>query len=192
MIVLYQPFMLIWTKGDSALMRHLLTPLLMASCFFVLQARQMLQVFKEAADIWHQDRWKPLCSASLNLGLNILFVIVFPEGYKLDGVILSTVLAITFVDVPWETYIMFTRFFNASQAKDYLKLQARFVLIAVLISAATWYGTNIVPLEGIPGLVVKGIVATIISGGITLIIFRSDIKTVTNVLLNKNKEALFH
>ena len=192
MIALYQPFMLIWTKGDPALMQHMLTPLLMAICFFVLQARQMLLVFKEAADIWHQDQWRPLCSACLNLGLNILFVIVFPEGYKLDGVILSTVLAITLVDAPWETYIMFTRFFNTSQARDYLKLQTKFVLIAVLLSAATWYGADAVPLEGMSGLVVKGIVATVISGCMTLLIFRSDIKTLIEVLLIKNKKALFH
>lgn len=190
MIALYQPFMRIWTKDDPALMRHLLTPLLMACCFFVLQARQMLQVFKAAADIWHQDRWKPLCSASLNLGLNILFVIVFPEAYKLDGVILSTVLAITVIDAPWEAYIMFTRFFKPAQARGFLKLQARFVLVAVPLSAATWYGANAVPFEDFPGLVVKGFVAAMISGGIMLVIFHSDIKNILANVLNKNKEAL--
>lgn len=190
MIALYQPFMWIWTKGDPALMRHLLTPLLMACCFFVLQARQILLVFKEAADIWHQDRWKPLCSACLNLGLNILFVIVFPENYKLDGVILSTVLALLLVDTPWEAYIMFTLFFNAAQARDYLKLQARFALIAILLSLATWSGANAVPVDGLPGLVIKGVVAAVISGVLTLAFFRSDIKAVTKSLLNRNKDAV--
>ena len=192
MIALYQPFMQLWTKGDPALMRHLLTPLLMACCFFVLQARQMLLVFKEAADIWHQDRWKPLCSAFLNLGLNILFVIIFPEGYKLDGVILSTVLAITLVDVPWESYIMFTLFFNPAQARDYLKLQTRLAIIAVVLSAATWCGANAVPYEGMPGLLMKGVVAALISGVLTLVFFRSDIRNVAKCLLNRNAEALFH
>lgn len=192
MVALYQPFMRIWTKDDPELIRHLLTPLLMAACFFVQQARQMLLVFKEAADIWRQDRWKPLCSACLNLGLNILFVIVFPEGYKLDGVILSTVLAVTLVDAPWETYIMFTRFFNAAQAQSYLKLQARFLLIAVLMSVAAWYGANAVPIEGLSGLLAKGCVSAVISGGMTLAIFHSDIKALAESLLNKNREALFH
>lgn len=190
MIALYQPFMRIWIKDDPALMRHLLTPLLMAICFFVLQARQMLQVFKEAADIWHQDRWKPLCSAFLNLGLNILFVVVFPENYKLDGVILSTILAILFIDVPWETYIMFSLFFNAEQARDYLKLQTRFLFIAVVLSTATWYGANVIPIEGLPGLVVKGIVAAIISGSMTLAIFHSDIKVLIASVFKKDKKAL--
>ena len=190
MIALYQPFMLIWTKGDPSLMRHILTPLLMACCFFVFQARQMLLVFKVAAAIWHQDRWKPLCGACLNLGLNILFVITFPENYKLDGVILSTVLAIILVDAPWETHVMFTRFFNAAQARVYLKQQARFILLAVLLSVATWYGANAVPLEGLLGLVAKGFVAAIISGSITLAIFRSDIKVAIESILNKKRESL--
>ena len=192
MIALYQPFMFIWTNGDPALMRHLLTPLLMASCFFVIQARQMLLVFKVAADIWRQDQMKPLCGACLNLGLNILFVIVFPENYKLDGVILSTVLATTLVEAPWETYVMFTRFFKTSQLRDYLKLQTRFVLIAILLSVVTWYGTNAVPIEGVFGLLVKGCVAAIISGGMTVLFFLSDIKVFMETLLNRNKKTLLH
>ena len=192
MIALYQPFMFIWTNGDPALMRHLLTPLLMASCVFVLQARQMLLVFKVAADIWRQDQMKPLCGACLNLGLNILFVIVFPENYKLDGVILSTVLATTLVEAPWETYVMFTRFFKTSQLRDYLKLQTRFVLIAILLSVVTWYGTNAVPIEGVFGLLVKGCVAAIISGGMTVLFFLSDIKVFMETLLNRNKKTLLH
>lgn len=192
MIALYQPFMQVWTKGDPALMRHLLTPLLMACYFFVLQARQMLLIFKEAADIWHQDRWKPLVSACLNLGLNILFVVFFPEGYKLDGVILSTILALTFVDAPWETSVMFTHFFNAAQARNYLGVQAKLVLIAVVLSAAAWCGAEAVPFEGLTGLIMKGLVAAVISGGMTLAIFHSEIKPLMEKLLNRDKDALIH
>ena len=155
MIALYQPFMRLWTKEDPALMRHLLTPLLMASCFFVVQARQMLLVFKETAGIWHPDRWKPLVSACLNLGLNILFVILFPDGYKLDGVILSTVLALTLIDTPWELYIVFTLLFNATQARHYLKLQLKLLLIAVVLSAAAWCGAEAMPFDGLTGLLIK-------------------------------------
>ncbi len=187
MIALYQPFMRIWTKDDPALMRHLLTPLLMAGCFFVLQAREILLVFKVAAGIWHQDRWKPLVGACVNLGLNILFVTTFPEGYKLDGVILSTIIATAFVEAPWEAYIMFTRFFNPAQARVFLKLQATFLLIAVLLSAATWYGAHAVTFEGLPGLVIKGIVAAIISGSIMLVLFHSDIKNALAGVLNRKK-----
>lgn len=192
MIALYQPFMRLWTKDDPALMCHMLTPLLITCCFLVIQARQMLLLFKNTAGLWHQDRWKPLIAACLNLGLNITFVKTFPEGYKLDGVILSTIIAITLVEAPWEVYVMFTRFFNAVQARVYLKLQAGFVLFAVLLSAVTWYGANAIPFEGVLGLVMKGCVAAIISGGITLAIFRSDIKVALECILNKNKEALFH
>ena len=189
MIALYQPFMRLWTKEDPALMRHLLTPLLMACCFYVVQAHQMLLVFKESADIWHPDRWKPLVSASLNLGLNILFVILFPEGYKLDGVILSTVLALTFVDTPWELYVVFTLLFNSTQARHYLKLQLNLTLIAIGVSAAAWCGAEAVPFEGLTGLLVKGCVAAIISGGMTLVIFRSDLKAFMKRFLDRKSEA---
>ena len=87
---------------------------------------------------------------------------------------------------------MFTRFFNAAQARVYLKQQAGFVLFAVLLSAVTWYGANAIPFEGMLGLVMKGCVAAIISGSISLAIFRSDIKVAIESFLNKNKETLFH
>ena len=86
---------------------------------------------------------------------------------------------------------MFKHFFNAAQARFFLRMQALFALLAVLMSVATWYGANAVPLEGLPGLVVKGIIAAVISGGITLAIFHSDINVVTEFILKKNKEALF-
>ena len=170
-------------------MRHLLTPLLMASCFFVVQAHQMILVFKESAGIWHPDRWKPLVSACLNLGLNILFVISFPEGYKLDGVILSTVLALTFIDTPWELYVVFTLLFNAAQARHYLKLQLKLLLIAVVLSAVTWCGAAAMPFEGLAGLLIKACISAIISGGMTLVLFRSDFNALIKWFLDKRREA---
>lgn len=187
MIALYQPFMRLWTNDDPVLMRHMLTPLLMACCFFVLQARQVLLVFKTAAAIWHQDRWKPLCASCLNIGLNVLFVIVFPENYKLDGVILSTILATAFVEAPWEIYIMFTQFFHTEHVRSFLKLQMRLAIIAVVMSAATWYGANVVPFEGLLGLVTKGAVAAIVSSGITLAIFHSAIRAAVKSVLKRNR-----
>ena len=63
-------------------------------------------------------------------------------------------------------------------------------MVAVPLSFATWYGANAVPIEDFPGLVMKGIVAAIISGSITLAVFYSDIKIAIESVLNKNKEAL--
>ena len=49
MAAFYQPFIALWTKGDPALGRHLLTPVLMVLYFYVNQSRQMLMTFKSAA-----------------------------------------------------------------------------------------------------------------------------------------------
>ena len=76
MTALYQPFIEVWTGGRPELSRHFLTPLLMVVFFYVYQSRQTLLTFKAAANLWRQDRWKPMVAGALNLTLNITFVVL--------------------------------------------------------------------------------------------------------------------
>ena len=185
MLAMYQPFIREWTRGKPDLMCHFLTPLLMVVYFYVNQSRQMLLSFKSAAGLWKEDRWKPISAAVVNLSLNILFVIYLPDAYKLDGVILSTVIAFLIVQIPWESYVMFTFFFNRDQAKDYWRFQIRFALLAVVIGAFTWAAVYLVPLPGIVGLLVKGCVAAAVSGLLLLALFRPEITQIVKKVLKR-------
>ena len=126
MTALYQPFISVWTKGDATLVRHALTPVLMVLYFYVNQSRQILLSFKTAAALWRQDRWKPIVGGAVNLALNLAFVILLPDDYKLDGVVFSTVISYVVVQVPWETHVVFTHFFNGAQARIYCWSHVRF------------------------------------------------------------------
>ena len=174
MIALYQPFIHVWTKGDPALVRHILTPLLMVFYFYITQARQTLLAFKSAAGIWREDRWKPIVAGAVNLGLNIMLVVVLPAAYKLDGVIFSTIAGFVFIQIPWETYVVFTAFFNARQAKSYCMEQGRFALMAVAVSGLTYGAAHLVALDGVAGLVAKGLAAGAVSCGVMFAVFRKD------------------
>ena len=178
MTALYQPFISVWVKDDPALVRHALTPVLMVLYFYVMQSRQVLMSFKSAASIWSQDRWKPIVAGAVNLGTNILFVMFLPDAYKLDGVIFSTILGFAFIQIPWESHVMFTVFFSRVESRLWWRSQLRFALLAVALCAAAWWAAHLVPLAGIAGLVVKGIVAFAVSAGAVLAIFRSDITSI--------------
>jgi len=138
MTALYQPFIHIWTKGDPDLMRHGLTPLLMVLYFYVMQSRQVLITFKSAAGIWRQDRWKPIVAGTVNLATNVLFVIFLPDAYKLDGVIFSTILAFAFIQIPWESNIVFSVFFTKREARLYWLDQAFFACAAIALCSGAW------------------------------------------------------
>ena len=146
MTALYQPFIAIWTKGDPALARHALTPILMVLYFYVNQSRQTLLTFKSAAGLWRQDRWKPIVAGVVNLALNIALVVTLPDAYKLDGVILSTIVGYVFIQIPWESHVVFTSFFDRHEARAYWRQQALFVLVAFVLCAAAWWLSTLIPL----------------------------------------------
>lgn len=185
MIALYQPFVFEWTRGRPELMCHFLTPLLMVVFFYVNQSRQTLLSFKSAAALWRADRWKPVIAGLVNLGLNITFIKLFPEGYKLDGVILSTILSFLIIQIPWESRVMFTAFFTSRQAKDYWRFQARSAGQAVLLCGLTWCAAWLVPVSGIVGLLLKGVAAAAVSGLLVLLLFRTELREMAQKMLKR-------
>ena len=175
MMALYQPFVTVWTKDSPVLVRHLITPILMVLYFYVNQSRQMLLTFKSAAALWRQDRWKPIVAGVVNLSFNIAFVIYLPDAYKLDGVILSTIIGYVFIQIPWETHVVFANFFNDVQARIYWRTHVGFALFAIALCGVTWGSTLLVPLGGLSGLAVKGVMAAIVCCGLLLAFFRKDV-----------------
>ena len=175
MLALYQPFIALWTKGDPALARHFLTPLLMVVYFHVNQSRQTLLAFKDAAGLWRHDRWKPLAGGAANLAMNLAMVLLLPEEYKLDGVILSTIVSYVAIQVPWERHVVFTEFFGREEARRYRRQQAAFALLACALAAAAWAAASAVPLGGIPGLFAKAAAAGAVATAPILLLFRRDL-----------------
>ena len=182
MLALYQPFIKIWTGGNPDLVRHALTPLLMVAYFCVNQSRQPLLTFKGAASIWREDRWKPIVAGSANLAMNISFVLFLPDEYKLDGVILSTILSCIIIQMPWEAHVVFTVFFNREQGRRYWLAQLRFATSAIAMGALTWGAVHAIPLAGPVGFVIDGSVAMLVAGCLAICLFRRDMAAIFGCL----------
>ena len=175
MLALYQPFVRIWTGDNPKLVQHALTPLLMVLYFCINQSRQPLLTFKAAASLWREDRWKPIVAGAANLAMNVSFVLFLPDAYKLDGVILSTVVSYVFIQMPWEGHVVFSKFFNREQGRRYWRAQLRFALATVAIVAATWGAVQAVPLEGKVGFLVDGAVAAAVALALVCCCFRREL-----------------
>lgn len=121
---LYQPFMTIWTKG------RLLFPLPVVLCFvlyfYVYMIRKIPVVYKDAAGIWWEDRFRPYVCMVVNVVLNIWLVQVI----GVSGIILSTVFSL-FISIPWENYTIFKHVFNRSSKEYYLKMAQSLVTAAI-------------------------------------------------------------
>lgn len=186
MAALYQPFIEVWVKGDPALMRHALTPALMVFYFYIMQSRQVLLAFKSAASLWKQDRWKPIVAGAVNLGSNILFVIFLPDVYKLDGVIFSTIIGFAFIQIPWESHVVFSSFFGKAEARAYWRSYFGFAACTLALCAVAWLAVWTIPVDGMPGLVLKGAVAFAVVSALLLALFRHDISA-----LLRSREGAF-
>ena len=178
LLSLIQPFMILWIRNRPELLCHFLTPVLLVIWFYEEQSRESLQMFKEAAAIWQKDKWKPIIANCLNLTLNITFVLTLPDKYKLDGVILSTVIADVFIEIPWESYAVFTSFFGGKEARCYWKRQSMYTLLAILVCGATCGTAYLIPVEGFSGLFLKGAASAAVSSILLLIFLRDDARLV--------------
>jgi len=189
MAALYQPFIEVWTGGRPELSRHFLTPMLMVAFFYFYQSRQTLLVFKAAANLWRQDRWKPLVAGAFNLTVNITLVITLPDAYKLDGVILSTVLSFLLIQIPWESHVMFSSFFGRREAAVYWRAQALGLLKAIVLCCGAWGVSSAVPLEGVPGLMAKGAASGAFVACASCVLFRREVVDLASRLFSRRRQS---
>ena len=175
MAAMYQPFMQVWVKGDTSLMRHALTPALMVFYFYIMQSRQVLLSFKSAASLWKQDRWKPIVAGAVNLGSNILFVLFLPDAYKLDGVIFSSIIGFTLIQIPWESHVVFSSYFGKAEARAYWRTYFGFSACTIVLCAVAWWAAWMIPVDGFMGLAAKGAASAAVSATLILAYFRCDV-----------------
>lgn len=115
LVCLYQPFMKIWVGEE--LMFPFYVVLEMGLYFFIYQIRKIPVVYKDAAGIWWEDRFRPYVCMVVNVVLNIVLVQII----GISGIILSTVISL-FVSIPWENYTIFKYVFHRSSRAYYAKM----------------------------------------------------------------------
>lgn len=112
---LYQPFMELWVGEELMLSFGLVIAFVVY--FLVYVQNRLLNAYKDAAGLWHKDRFRPLITAAVNLGMNLLLV----NWCGLYGVLYSTVFSMIAVGMPWLLHNLFTDFFSKDLLKAYLK-----------------------------------------------------------------------
>ena len=205
MLALYQPFIEVWmgTKSQT-LVQHFLTPALMVVLFYINQSRQVLLTIKGAAGLWREDRWKPVVGGAVKLLICLLAVrflsdkyIPGGDKYKLDGVVFSSIIGYVLVQIPWESHVVFTKFFDRQQGKIYWRHQLKYLLLALIPCALTLAAVYALPKLAavcsisigetrVRGLILQGIVAVEVSAAAMLVTFRKDLIEAIKKLLRRS------
>ena len=152
---LYQPFMKLWVGKKFMLSFSFV--ILFCILFYCLELAMVWATVKDAAGLWHSDRFRPLIGACANLIMNIVLVQVI----GLYGIILSTVFSYIFISMPWLIHNLFKFLYNES-LKVYLKDLSMYILVAILATTITTIICRKITFVGIFELVFKGIISIII------------------------------
>lgn len=148
-LCLAQPFMHIWMGEDNMLSFEYVV------CFTIyhysLGMNRLLSMFKDAAGIWRIDRWRPLVAAIVNLGLNLATV----KWLGLYGVILSTVISIVLVQIPWLFHNLFKAVYPKEYMWEYIRLFLSFSVVSFIACITSWFLCSIIHLDVWPTLFIN-------------------------------------
>lgn len=130
-LCLYQPFMELWVGSD--LLMEFEVVICLVIYFFVHCLNTFLNSYKDAAGIWHEDRYRPLVEAAVNLILNITLVNII----GMYGIVLSTIFSMLLV-APWLIHNLFKMIFGREHVREFLIRLSYYCIITFLASVITY------------------------------------------------------
>lgn len=166
LLCLYQPFMELWVGKD--LMLDFKAVVCLCVYYFIYEINQLLNTYKDAAGIWRKDRFRPLVTAFTNLGMNVIMV----RFWGIYGVLLSTVLSMLFVGMPWLLHNLFTSVFERSQLYSYGKQLFLYTTVAFGVCLATYIVCRPIHLSKWGTFLARGFICCVIPNGLFYIVYR--------------------
>lgn len=166
LLCIYQPFMEVWVGKD--LMLSLSAVVCFVVYFFVRQFNALFNLYKDASGMWHEDRYRPLAAALTNLALNLILV----QFIGIYGILLSTVLAILCVGMPWLLHNLFTVIFDRKHIWHYLRRLAKYCIVVIFSCVVTYFICLRINIGLIPTIMIRGVICVIVPNVIYFLAFR--------------------
>lgn len=177
LLCLYQPFMELWVGKN--LMLSSSAVICFVVYFFVRQLNSLFNTYKDASGMWHEDRFRPLVAALTNLALNLILV----QFIGLYGILISTVLAIVCVGMPWLLHNLFTVIFEKKYLVGYLKNLLYYCFIILISCTITCFICTKVNAGLITTLVIRGAICVVLPNLIYLFAYYKRIEFTDSLLL---------
>lgn len=166
MLCIYQPFMELWVGSE------LMLPFSAVVCFvvyfFVRQINSLYNLYKDAAGMWHEDRFRPIITSMVNLVLNLILV----QFWGIYGVLISTVAAIIFVGMPWLFRNLFTVIFEKKHMSAHLKKLFSYILVTLIGCLVTYAICSLISLGLIATILIRALICLVIPNVIYCLAFR--------------------
>ena len=187
LLCMYQPFMQIWMGEENMLAFNYVVCFVI--CFYSMGMNKIINMFKDAAGIWHRDRFRPLVAALVNLGLNLATV----QWLGLYGVLLSSVVSIVVVQIPWLFHNLFAEVFPAKYKWKYILFFCGLSGVALTACILSLVICNMLHLDVWLTLIANACVSFIIPNLLFFLVygrnphFKKSVEQIRRVLLRKLK-----
>lgn len=167
--VVYQPFIELWVGKEY--MFDYGVVILLCIYFYLVILQQVIGTYKDAAGIWHQDRFRPLLSALVNLILNLSFVKI----WGIYAIILSTILSYLMIGMPWMIINVFKYVFKRS-CKEFVVLLIRNIIVCTCVAITCYFVTMFIKIENdIFAIGIDILICLVLSQTILLFLYKNDI-----------------
>lgn len=165
-LCLYQPFMQIWVGQELCLPNYLVV--LFVAYFISLKMCDIVGLYKNAAGIWWEDKFRPVVSSLLNLVLNIILI----QYIGLAGVLISTIVVSVFINYILGTRVLFMVYFKKNVNNCFLTT-IRYLADIVIMCASAYIVCHIITKnDGSVGvLMIRFAVCTIIPNSVKYILY---------------------
>lgn len=165
LLCLYQPFMKIWVGQENMLSFALVV--CMCVYFYSLKVGDVTSLYRDATGMFWIDRYRPIVESLANLALNFSLVYFF----GLYGVVISTIVSIVFINIPWSIHILFKHYFK-TRCREYVFSILFYLLVLILASGGTYYVCSFVHLSSTVGnLAVKFAVCLVLPNALFALAF---------------------
>ena len=152
---LYEPFMSVWIGSNRVLGEKF--AIIMSIYFYFWLIRFVTTIFKNAQGLWVEDRFRAAIEGVVNLILNLIMV----RFIGIYGITISTIAAMLIISLPWETAVLYKKYFHRSPG-GYYKVMLKWFIITVAAGAITFLLGSLIPLNGIKLFFVRLVICLLI------------------------------
>lgn len=155
LLCLYQDFMRMWV--GKAYMFSLQIVILLVIYFFVHAIRRTILVFRDGTGMWKDNQWQPIVSATVNIIVNIVLV----TKIGVQGVLISTILSMVVIDIPWEAMVFCKQKIGWKSTKYFMYLII-YLGVTVIASMCTYFICAHISFSFLINLIIKGCICLVV------------------------------
>lgn len=163
---LFQPFIKLWI-GESYLFSDEVM-LLFCILFFSYKAGDICAVYRQAAGLWWQDRYRPIVEAVTNVVLSVSLV----QVWGVSGVLISTIICLILINSIWASRVLYRNYFDKYNQREYIGRIAYYWVVMFVSLMITGFVCRLVHLEGVMNLIVCFAICVVIPNAIILAGFK--------------------